>query len=138
MLSSVAGDRLVSRKHVLHGLNSNGSFPGFYRERSYRVAFDANFTVPYIDGWDGVFSAMHTAETFMSRQNNQSFSAIEQGLSCDTLGPADECFSPWAVNPDVLRPHTNSQMIADQIFPTQMLRLGQNLVCPSMTWYLMD
>lgn len=105
-----------------NGLNSNGSFPGFYRERSYRVAFDANFTVPYIDGWDGVFSAMHTAETFMSRQNNQSFSAIEQGLSCDTLGPADECFSPWAVNPDVLRPHTNSQMIADQIFPTQMLR----------------
>jgi hypothetical protein len=32
------------------GLNSNGSFPGFYRERSYRVAFDVNFTVPYIDG----------------------------------------------------------------------------------------
>jgi len=104
------------------GLNSNGSFPGFYRERSYRVALDTNFTVPYVNGWDGVFSMMHTAETTLSRQNNQSFSAIEQGLSCDTLGPVEECFNPWAVNPDVLRPHTNSQMIADAIFPTQMLR----------------
>ena len=104
------------------GLNGNGSFPGFYRERSFRVAFDTNFTVPYLDGWDGVFSAMHSAEVNMGRDNNQDFTAIEQGLSCDTLGPIDECFNPWAVNPDVLRPYTNSQTIADAIFPTQMLR----------------
>ena len=104
------------------GLNSNGSFPGFYRERSYRLAFDADFTVPYLDGWDGVASVMYSAETTLWRQNNQSFSAISQGLNCDTLGPASECFSPWAINDDVLRPHVNSQTIADAIFPTQLLR----------------
>ncbi|NKB33093.1 MAG: TonB-dependent receptor plug domain-containing protein [Pseudomonadales bacterium] len=104
------------------GLNSNGSFPGFYRERSYRVALDTNFTVPYIDGWDGVFSVMHTEEHLLSRQNNQSFPAISQGLNCDTLGPIEECFNPFAVNPDVLRPYTNSQQVADSIFPTQLLR----------------
>ena len=104
------------------GHNGNGSFPGFYRERSYRVAFDTNFTVPYLDGWEGVFSAMTSAEVNIGRDNNQDFRAIEQGLSCDTLGPIDECFNPWAVNPDVLRPHTNSQMVADAIFPTQLLR----------------
>ena len=65
---------------------------------------------------------MHSGETNMGRDNNQDFTAIEQGLSCDTLGPIDECFNPWAVNPDVLRPYTNSQTIADAIFPTQMLR----------------
>jgi len=104
------------------GLNSNGSFPGFYRERSFRVALDTNFTVPYVDGWDGVFSMMHTEEVLLSRQNNQSFPMISQGLSCDTLGPVDECFNPFAVNPDVLRPYTNSQAVADSIFPTQLLR----------------
>ena len=104
------------------GHNSNGSFPGFYRERSFRASFDTNFTVPYVDGWDGVASVMYSAETTLSRQNNQSFSAISQGLSCDTLADTAECFSPWAVNADVLRPHTNSQMIADAIFPTQLLR----------------
>ena len=104
------------------GLNSNGSFPGFYRERSYRIALDANFTVPYVEGWQAVASVMFSDETTISRSNNQSFSAISQGLNCDTLGPADECYSPWAVNPDVLRPHTNSQAVADSLFPTQLLR----------------
>ena len=107
---------------VPSGLNGNGSFPGFYRESSYRLAFDMNFTVPGLDGWDGVASVMYSDEYIIFRTNNQSFSAIEQGLSCDTLGPVDECFNPWAVNPDVLRPHTNSQKIADAIFPTQLLR----------------
>ena len=65
---------------------------------------------------------MQSAEVNIGRDNNQDFRAIEQGLSCDTLGPIDECFNPWAVNPDVLRPHTNSQTIADAIFPTQLLR----------------
>ena len=104
------------------GLNSNGSFPGFYRERSYRLAFDMNFTVPFLDGWDGVASVMYSDETTIWRENNQSFSAISQGLNCDTLGPVDECFNPWAVNPDVLRPYTNSQKVADSLFPTQLLR----------------
>ncbi|MDD9894727.1 MAG: TonB-dependent receptor, partial [Gammaproteobacteria bacterium] len=104
------------------GLNSNTSFPGSYRERSFRVSADINFTVPYVDGWDGVFSAMHSDEYLFWRENNQSFSAISQGLNCDTLGPIDECFNPFAVNPDVLRPYTNSQAVADSLFPTQFLR----------------
>ena len=104
------------------GLNSNGSFPGFNRERSYRVAFDANFTVPYLDGWDGVASVMYSDEVQMWRSNNQSFSAIAQGLNCDTVNERDACFNPWAVNPDVLDPYTNSQAVADSIFPTQLLR----------------
>ncbi len=104
------------------GHNSNGSFPGFYRESSFRIALDADFAVPFIDGWRGAASVMWSQEKNMGRDNNQSFSAISQGLNCDTLGPVDECFNPWAVNPDVLRPYTNSQAVADSIFPTQLLR----------------
>ena len=104
------------------GLNSNGSFPGFARETAFRVALDAEFTVPYIEGWRGQASVMYSNEKILGRFNNQSFSAISQGLNCDTLGPVDDCFNPWAVNPDVLRPYTNSQAVADSLFPTQLLR----------------
>ena len=104
------------------GLNSNGSFPGFYRETAFRIALDADFTVPFLEGWRGAASVMYASEKNMGRDNNQSFSAISQGLNCDTLGPIDECFNPWAVNPDVLRPYTNSQAVADSLFPTQLLR----------------
>lgn len=108
------------------GLNSNGSFPGFDRKRSFRVAFDANFTVPFIEGWDGVASVMYSDRHNIARENNQSFSAISQGLNCDTLGPIGECFNPFAVNSDVLRPYTNSQAVADSLFPTQLLRRTTN------------
>jgi len=104
------------------GLNGNGSFPGFARETAFRVALDADFTVPFIEGWRGVASVMYSEQKRLSRFNNQSFSAISQGLNCDTLGPVDECFNPFAVNADVLRPYTNSQTVADSIFPTQLLR----------------
>jgi iron complex outermembrane receptor protein len=104
------------------GLNSNGSFPGFYRETAFRIALDADFTVPFLEGWRGAASVMYASEKNMGRDNNQSFSAISQGLNCDTLVPIDECFNPWAVNPDVLRPYTNSQAVADSLFPTQLLR----------------
>ena len=44
-----------------------------------------------------MFSAMTSAEVNIGRDNNKDFRAIEQGLNCDTLGPIDECFNPWAV-----------------------------------------
>lgn len=104
------------------GLNSNGSFPGAWREKSYRAAFDVNFTVPYLANWDGVFSTMWSEQRVHWRENNQSFSAIEQGLNCDVLNDRGSCFSPFAVNPDVVDPFTNPQNVADSIFPTQELR----------------
>jgi iron complex outermembrane receptor protein len=108
------------------GLNGNGSFPGFARETAFRIALDADFTVPYLEGWRGAASVMYSKQQRLSRFNNQSFSAISQGLNCDTLGPVDECFNPWAVNADVLRPYTNSQAVADSIFPTQLARRTQD------------
>ena len=87
-----------------HGNNSNGSFKQNARERSFRAAFDVNFTVPFIEGWDGVASAMLSEEYSTWRENNQSFSAIEQGLSCDVLLERNACFNPFAVNPNVIDP----------------------------------
>jgi len=115
------------------GLNGNGSFPGFVRERAFRVALDADFAVPGLESWRGAASVMYSSQRRLSRFNNQSFSAISQGLNCDTLGPVDECFNPWAVNADVLRPYTNSQAVADSIFPTQLARRTQD-----DTLYTMD
>ncbi|GIT20996.1 MAG: hypothetical protein CM1200mP40_06780 [Gammaproteobacteria bacterium] len=75
----MVGDHLVNPKQYLQVITGKGSFPGFYRERSFRVAFDTMFTVPYVEGWDGMASLMHTEEITLSRQNNQSFPMISQG-----------------------------------------------------------
>ena len=104
------------------GTNSNGSFHQAARERSFRVAFDVNFTVPFIEGWDGVASVMISEEYSSWRENNQSFPAIEQGLNCDVLLERNACFNPFAVNPNVIDPYTNPQNVADSIFPTELLR----------------
>ena len=104
------------------GHNGNGSFPGFSRERSVRINADLSFPVPFLEGWDGVASVNVFEKLSIWRENNQSFSAIEQGLNCDTLLHRDSCFSPFAVSDNVLDPYTNSQAVADSIFPTQMLR----------------
>lgn len=104
------------------GTNSNGSFKQKARERNYRLAFDTNFTVPYVEGWDGTVGIMYSNERNMYRENNQSFAAISQGLNCDVLLDHDKCFNPFAVNANVLDPYTNPQNVADSIFPTEFLR----------------
>ncbi len=106
------------------GLSGYGARRGFERERQFHTAFDVNFKVPYIDGWDGVASFSMDDKVQIYRENNQSFSAIKQGLSCDPLGPIVDCLNPFAVNPNVLRPYTNSQKVADAVLPTQLMQSG--------------
>ena len=82
--------------------------------RNSRISFTADFTVPFIDGWEGT-------STYMFGQSNNvfgntqafSFSAVEQGLNCDVVNDATACFNPFAAtDPRYL----NTQIIADAIY----------------------
>lgn len=106
------------------GLSGYGARRGFERERQFHAAFDVEFKVPYLADWDGKASFSVDDKVQIYRENNQSFSAIKQGLSCNPLGPISECLNPFAVNPNVLRPYTNSQAVADAILPTQLMQSG--------------
>ena len=110
------------------GLNSNGSFPASSRERVWRFAFDTYFTVPFMAGWDGVASVMMSQKYHTFRHNNQSFSAIEQGLNCDVLLDREDCFNPFAVNPNVLDPFTNTQIVA-MVSNTRLLPCIRAVTC---------
>ena len=87
--------------------------------RDYRLSFSADFTVPYLEGWEGFSTYMYAAH-HNNFGNTQafSFSAVEQGLNCDVTKTFSECFNPFAaVDPRFL----NSQSIADAIYTRQRI-----------------
>lgn len=83
-------------------------------KRTYRIAFGADFTVPYLEGWEG--TAFYTfGQTKQNDIANQdfSFSAVEQGLNCDVITDVESCFNPFgAIDPRF----RNSQQVADSVF----------------------
>ena len=84
-------------------------------EREMRLSFTADFTVPFIDGWEGTSTYSYGEHNVVSAQTQHfSFSALEQGLNCDVVNDATACYNPFAA-PDV-SPYRNSQAIADAIY----------------------
>ncbi len=63
-----------------------------------RYSLQADFTVPYIDGWEGTASWTHNYREikFMSNQN-YDIEAMKQGLRCDTVNDRDACYNPFFV-----------------------------------------
>ncbi|MEX2469507.1 MAG: TonB-dependent receptor [Pseudohongiellaceae bacterium] len=83
-------------------------------KRTMRLALTADFTVPYIEGWEG--TAYYTYGQRVDQDVSQqsfSFSAVEQGLTCDVVNDVDSCFNPFAaVDPQLRTP----QHVADSVF----------------------
>ena len=81
-------------------------------KRTYRIAFGADFTVPYLEGWEG--TAFYTGQTKQNDIANQdfSFSAVEQGLNCDVITDVESCFNPFGA----IDRFRNSQRVADSVF----------------------
>ncbi|MBL4574424.1 MAG: TonB-dependent receptor, partial [Gammaproteobacteria bacterium] len=63
-----------------------------------RWTAQADFTVPYLDGWEGVASYTHNTRdwTYMANQN-YSISAMQQGLNCDVVNDRESCYNPFFV-----------------------------------------
>ncbi|MEQ8314654.1 MAG: TonB-dependent receptor [Gammaproteobacteria bacterium] len=82
--------------------------------RTYRLSFGADFTVPFLEGWEGTafYTYGETEQNDIAHQDF-SFSAVEQGLNCDVINDVDACFNPFgAVDPRF----RNSQQVADAVF----------------------
>lgn len=96
----------------------NASDPSCARQdhldrRYSRLAFDAEFTVPYLEGWEGMagysFSRAWDRNTVSQAWN---FAAIAQGLNCDVINDVDACFNPFGVTDPQF---ATSQAVMDQI-----------------------
>jgi len=63
-----------------------------------RFTFQADFTVPFIEGWEGQASYTRNAREleFMSNQNYDITEMIK-GLNCDTVNDRESCYNPFFV-----------------------------------------
>ncbi|MEQ8314641.1 MAG: TonB-dependent receptor, partial [Gammaproteobacteria bacterium] len=63
-----------------------------------RVSFQADFTVPFIEGWEGMAAWTRNQRelVFMSNQNYDITEMIK-GLNCDVVNDRDSCYNPFFV-----------------------------------------
>lgn len=84
-------------------------------ERDMRISFTADFTVPFLDGWEGTSTYLYGMRNVVSANTQAfSFSAVEQGLNCDQVNDAGACFNPFGAADD--SPMRTPQAVADAIY----------------------
>ena len=80
-----------------------------------RLTLQADFTVPFIEGWEGMAAWSRNSRelAFMSNQNYDITEMIK-GLNCDVVNDRDSCYNPFFVtNPaDATRPHVMDAIAA--------------------------
>lgn len=78
-----------------------------------RWSAQADFTVPFVDGWEGMASFTKNTRdlVFMSNQN-YDITAMQQGLNCDVVNDRQSCYNPFFV---VNQADNNSIQVMDDI-----------------------
>ncbi|MAO41139.1 MAG: hypothetical protein CMK70_13350 [Pseudohongiella sp.] len=94
-------------------LGPDGATVGSGLIYGWRSALRADFTVPWIEGWEGSASYLYSEQTDNSRANNFSLSALTQGLNCDVANDRDACFTPFVSTDPSTR---NTQAVADSTY----------------------
>jgi outer membrane receptor protein involved in Fe transport len=79
--------------HTADGDNLSGS-----TDHNSRMLFQADFTVPFIEGWQGMAAYAKSAQELRYMQN-QAFDieAMKQGLKCDVVRDRKSCYNPFFV-----------------------------------------
>ncbi len=83
-------------------------------ERDMRLSFSADFTVPFLEGWEGTSTYMYGIHNVVSAQTQHFSSAVEQGLNCDQVRDAGACFNPFGAADN--SPMRTPQAVADAIY----------------------
>lgn len=67
-------------------------------DRISRWFLEAEFTVPFIEGWEGIasYTSNYREIDFLSNQN-YDISEMIQGLNCDVANDRNSCYSPFFV-----------------------------------------
>ncbi|MES3007103.1 MAG: TonB-dependent receptor [Pseudomonadota bacterium] len=83
----------TSDGHTSDGDNKSGS-----SDHNSRLMLQADFAVPFIEGWEGM-AAYSRSEKHLRLMSNQNYSisAMKQGLNCDVLRDRDACYNPFFV-----------------------------------------
>ncbi len=94
---TIASLRLLAKHNTLSDAhNATGDNPSGLQEENSRITLQADFTVPYLSGWEGLAAFSHNVREidFLSNQNFDITDVI-QGLNCDVINDLDACYSPF-------------------------------------------
>lgn len=90
--------------------NDDGSSPRSGLSYGHRAVVQADFTVPFVDGWEGHAAYMFGKGVDNDKNFEGSFSGLYNGLNCDVATDRAACFTPFVTpNPADL----NTQAVAD-------------------------
>ncbi len=83
----------ISDGHTADADNKSGS-----TDHNSRLLFQADFTVPFLEGWEGMAAYAHSEQhlRYMSNQN-YDIEAMKQGINCDVINDRDACYNPFFV-----------------------------------------
>lgn len=82
-------------------------------DRVSRWSLQADFTVPFVEGWEGMAAWTQNRREFDSLLGNEyDINALLQGLNCDVANDRDACYNPFLV---VNQADNNSQQVMDAI-----------------------
>lgn len=84
-------------------------------DRISRWTLQADFTVPFIEGWEGMAAyTSNNRERELLILDNYDISDMIQGLNCDVVNDRDSCYNPFFVtNPaDATRAHVVEAILA--------------------------
>lgn len=108
----IASLRLLAKHNTLtQAHTSTGDNPSGLQDENSRWSIQADFNVPFLDGWEGFAAYSHSERNldFLSNQNYDITDVI-QGLNCDVITDLDKCYSPFVSDTYVM-----SQSVIDAI-----------------------
>ena len=91
--------RPINKTHTRpDGITADGDNTSNSSDISSRMLFQADFKVPFLEGWEGMAAYAHSNETlrFMSNQN-YDIEAMKQGVNCDVINDRKSCYNPFFV-----------------------------------------
>ena len=67
-------------------------------DKNSRLSFQADFTVPYLEGWQGMAAySYNKSELYWESNQNYDIEAMKKGLACDVVNDRDACYNPFFV-----------------------------------------
>ncbi|MEX0963090.1 MAG: TonB-dependent receptor [Pseudohongiellaceae bacterium] len=67
-------------------------------DTTWRYSVQADFTVPFVDGWEGVASYTNSERERRTTSGTRfDITAMQQGLRCDVANDRDACYNPFFV-----------------------------------------
>ncbi len=91
--------RPINKTHTRsHGHSADAANLSDNIDHISRYTFEADFTVPFLEGWEGTAAYTHGYRElqFMSNQN-YDITAMIQGLNCDVVYERNACYSPFLI-----------------------------------------